>query len=327
MSPSRRTSTAAAARWRPSWSSAARCAPATRSSPARPSAASAPCSTSTATPSRRPARRARCMVLGLTSVPGAGDNFLVVPEDRVARQIAERRSARERNARAGSAPRSRHARGPLQVPRGGRDPELNLILKGDVSGSVEALEDALLKHRRRRRGVACGSSTAVSVRSRERRQPRGRVRAPSSSASTSGRPSAARELARPRGRRRPVLLGHLPGDRRHRGGPQGHAQAGVRGGSARHRRGARGVPVLQVRQHRRLPGPLGHDRAQLQGAARPRRRRRRRQPHRSTRCKRFKDDATEVREGFECGIGLGSFNDIKVDDVIETFEMREKPRA
>ena len=43
--------------------------------------------------------------------------------------------------------------------------------------------------------------------------------------------------------------------------------------------------------------------------------------------KRFKDDATEVREGYECGIGLGSFNDIKVGDVIETFEMREKPRA
>ena len=43
--------------------------------------------------------------------------------------------------------------------------------------------------------------------------------------------------------------------------------------------------------------------------------------------KRFKDDATEVRDGFECGIGLGSFNDIKVDDVIETYELREKPRA
>ena len=42
--------------------------------------------------------------------------------------------------------------------------------------------------------------------------------------------------------------------------------------------------------------------------------------------KRFKDDATEVREGFECGIGLGSFNDIKIEDVIETFEMQEKPR-
>jgi translation initiation factor IF-2 len=43
--------------------------------------------------------------------------------------------------------------------------------------------------------------------------------------------------------------------------------------------------------------------------------------------KRFKDDATEVRDGYECGIGLGSFNDIKVDDVIETFELREKPRV
>ena len=43
--------------------------------------------------------------------------------------------------------------------------------------------------------------------------------------------------------------------------------------------------------------------------------------------KRFKDDATEVRDGYECGIGLGSFNDIKVDDVIETYEMREKPRS
>jgi translation initiation factor IF-2 len=43
--------------------------------------------------------------------------------------------------------------------------------------------------------------------------------------------------------------------------------------------------------------------------------------------KRFKDDATEVREGYECGIGLGSFNDIQVEDVIETFELREKPRV
>jgi translation initiation factor IF-2 len=43
--------------------------------------------------------------------------------------------------------------------------------------------------------------------------------------------------------------------------------------------------------------------------------------------RRFKDDVTEVRDGYECGIGLGSFNDIKTEDVIETFEMREKPRA
>ena len=43
--------------------------------------------------------------------------------------------------------------------------------------------------------------------------------------------------------------------------------------------------------------------------------------------KRFKDDATEVREGFECGLTLSNYNDVKVGDVIETFEMREKPRS
>ena len=43
--------------------------------------------------------------------------------------------------------------------------------------------------------------------------------------------------------------------------------------------------------------------------------------------KRFKDDATEVREGFECGLTLGNYNDVKVGDIVETFEMREKPRA
>ena len=43
--------------------------------------------------------------------------------------------------------------------------------------------------------------------------------------------------------------------------------------------------------------------------------------------RRFKDDATEVREGFECGVGLGKFNDIKDGDVIETWEMREIPRT
>ncbi len=43
--------------------------------------------------------------------------------------------------------------------------------------------------------------------------------------------------------------------------------------------------------------------------------------------KRFKDDATEVREGFECGLTLSNYNDIRVGDIIETFEMREKPRA
>jgi translation initiation factor IF-2 len=43
--------------------------------------------------------------------------------------------------------------------------------------------------------------------------------------------------------------------------------------------------------------------------------------------RRFKDDATEVREGFECGITLSNYNDIQLDDIVETFEVREKPRS
>ena len=43
--------------------------------------------------------------------------------------------------------------------------------------------------------------------------------------------------------------------------------------------------------------------------------------------RRFKDDATEVKEGYECGIGLGSFKDLQVGDLIQTYEMREKKRA
>ncbi|MDN5856150.1 MAG: translation initiation factor IF-2, partial [Actinomycetia bacterium] len=43
--------------------------------------------------------------------------------------------------------------------------------------------------------------------------------------------------------------------------------------------------------------------------------------------KRFKDDASEVRDGFECGLTLRGFNDIKVGDIVESFEMREIPRT
>ena len=43
--------------------------------------------------------------------------------------------------------------------------------------------------------------------------------------------------------------------------------------------------------------------------------------------KRFKDDAKEVRQGFECGLNIANFNDIKVGDVVEAFEMVEVKRT
>jgi translation initiation factor IF-2 len=43
--------------------------------------------------------------------------------------------------------------------------------------------------------------------------------------------------------------------------------------------------------------------------------------------RRFKDDVREVQQGYECGIGLDSFQDIKEGDALETYEVREVPRA
>src|SRR5207245_1609266 len=83
-------------------------------------------------------------VLGLTSVPGAGDTFMVVPEDRMARQIADQRQARERFAELAKSRGRLTLEDVLERIKQGEVNQLNLILKGDVSGSVEALEDALL---------------------------------------------------------------------------------------------------------------------------------------------------------------------------------------
>src|SRR5436190_21697304 len=84
-------------------------------------------------------------VLGLSSVPGAGQNFIVVDDDRMARQIAEKRESRERAAMQAKRRVRRSLEDFMASMEKGESQELNLILKGDVSGSVEALEDSLAK--------------------------------------------------------------------------------------------------------------------------------------------------------------------------------------
>jgi translation initiation factor IF-2 len=80
---------------------------------------------------------------GLNGVPGAGDNLLVVEDDRVARQIANQRNARKRNALAAKTRKRVSLEDLDSVLK--ETSTLNLILKGDNAGSVEALEEALLK--------------------------------------------------------------------------------------------------------------------------------------------------------------------------------------
>ncbi|MDD9205700.1 translation initiation factor IF-2, partial [Georgenia sp. 10Sc9-8] len=84
-------------------------------------------------------------VLGLTSVPRAGDTFIVAPDDRTARQIADKREAAERAATLAKRRKRISLEDFTQALEQGKVDVLNLVLKGDVSGAVEALEDALLK--------------------------------------------------------------------------------------------------------------------------------------------------------------------------------------
>ena len=168
------------------------------------------------------------MVLGLSAVPGAGQNFLVVEDDRMARQIAEKREARERAAMQAKRRVRRTLEDFMASMEKGESQELNLILKGDVSGSVEALEDSLAKIdvgdevslRVIDRGVGAITETNVDL-------------AAASDAIIIGfnvRPQGkATELADSEGVEIRYYSVIYQRDRGDRGGPQGHAQAGVRG--------------------------------------------------------------------------------------------------
>ena len=263
-------------------------------------------------------------VLGLTSVPDAGDTFLVVQEDRIARQIANTRQARERNAELAARRGRRTLEDLLQNLEKGETSTLNLIIKGDVSGSVEALEDALLKLdvgdevdlRVIHRGVGAITQNDVNLATVDDAIIIGfNVRTAERVAELAEREgvdiryhsviyAAIEEIEQAlKGMLKPIYeeaeLGRAEVREIFRSSKAGNiAGALVRSGTIRRNSKARLIRDGNVVAENLTIDSL----------------------------KRFKDDATEVKEGYECGIGLGSFNDIKIDDVIETYEMREKAR-
>jgi len=263
-------------------------------------------------------------VLGLTSVPDAGDTFLVVSEDRIARQIANTRQARERNAELAARRGRRTLEDLLQGLEKGETTTLNLIIKGDVSGSVEALEDALLKLdvgdevdlRVIHRGVGAITQNDVNLATVDNAIIIGfNVRTAERVAELAEREgvdiryhsviyAAIEEVEQAlKGMLKPVYeeaeLGRAEIREIFRSSKAGNiAGCLVRSGVIRRNAKARVI----------RDGVVVADNLTIES------------------LKRFKDDATEVKDGFECGIGLGSYNDIRVEDVIETFEMREKPR-
>jgi translation initiation factor IF-2 len=264
-------------------------------------------------------------VLGLSAVPGAGDQFVVVAEDRIARQIAERRESRERAAALANSFGRRTLEDVMKQMEQGELDELLLILKGDVSGSVEALEDALLKIdvgddvslRVISRGVGTITENDVNLASASNAFIIGfNVRAE----------NGARELAERAGvdiKYYTVIYSAIDEVEAALKGKLKPEYETIETGSAEIRevyRSSRfgniaGCLVMSGEIRRNAKVRLMRDGAVVAdnlgiGSLR-----------------RFKDDATEVREGFECGIGLGTFNDIKVGDIIETYDVREKARV
>ena len=264
-------------------------------------------------------------VLGLTSVPGAGDSFLVVSEDRIARQIAQARAARERNALLAKTRVKRTLEDFLATVEKGEVQELKLIIKGDVSGSVEALEDALMKVevsdevilRVLHRGVGAINKSDVTLAAASDAivigfnvRPEGKVAELADDEGVEIRfynviYAAIEDVEKAlKGMLKPEFEEASLGSAEVREIFKSSKFGTIAGCIVRSGTIKRNSKARLVRD-----GIVVADNLQIHS------------------LRRFKDDATEVREGFECGIGLGSYNDLRAEDVIETFEMREKPRA
>ena len=260
-------------------------------------------------------------VIGFTSVPGAGDNVLVVEEDRIARQIADRRAARKRNALAA---RSRKRISLEDLDSALKETsQLNLILKGDNSGTVEALEEALLgieiddevSLRVIDRGVGGVTETNVNLAAASDAIIIGfNVRAEGKATELANREGveiryysiiykAIEEIeAALKGMLKPVYeeveLGRAEIRAIFKSSKVGNiAGCMVQSGIVRRNGKARLLRDNSVVAENLTISSL----------------------------KREKDDATEVREGYECGLTV-TYSDIKVGDIIETYEMVEKAR-
>lgn len=264
-------------------------------------------------------------VQGLSSVPRAGDTFIVTDDDRMARQIAEKREAAERNAQLAKARKRISLEDFTRALEEGKVESLNLIIKGDVSGAVEALEESLLKIevddsvqlRIIHRGVGAITESDVNLATIDNAIIVGFNVRPD----TKARERAAREGVDVRfysviynaideiedslkGMLKPEYEEVQSGVAEIREVFRSSKFGNIAGVIVRSGTITRNAKARVIRD-----GIVVGDNLAIES------------------LRRFKDDVTEVRTDFEAGIGLGKFNDIQIGDEIETIELKEKPRA
>jgi translation initiation factor IF-2 len=264
-------------------------------------------------------------VQGLSSVPRAGDTFLVTEEDRTARQIAEKREAAERNAQLAKARKRISLEDFTRALEEGKVEALNLIIKGDVSGAVEALEESLMKIevddsvslRILHRGVGAITESDIDLATIDNAIVIGFNVRPDVKA----RERAAREGVDVRfysviynaiedienslkGMLKPEFEEVQSGVAEIREVFRSSKFGNIAGVIVRSGTITRNAKARVIRD-----GVVVGDNLAIES------------------LRRFKDDVTEVRTDFEAGIGLGKYNDIQIGDEIETTELREKPRV
>ena len=264
-------------------------------------------------------------VLGLQSVPRAGDTFVVAEDERQARQIAEKREAADRNALLAKTRKRVSLEDFTKALEDGKVEALNLVIKGDVSGAVEALEDSLLKIeiddsvqlRIIHRGVGAITESDVNLATVDNAIIIGFNVKPD---------NKARERADREGvdiRQYSVIYAALDDIEKALKGMLKPEYEEVQTGTAEVRELFKSSKVGTIAGSIVRSGSI--KRNSLARVLRDGKVIADKQKIES--LKRFKDDASEVKIDFECGIGLSDFNELQLEDIIETYEMREKPRV
>ena len=261
-------------------------------------------------------------ILGWSSTPNAGDDVREVGDEREARHIAQQREAKVRAAAELLTARPPTLQELMAQARRDEAPELTLIVKADVQGSIGALVDALGKLPQDEVRVTVLRAAAGAITENDINL------ALTSHAIVVGfnvRPDAqARELAEKEGvdvRLYRVIYDAIDDIRSALSGMLSPEERETELGSAEVRAlfrvprmgtiagcyVTRGTIVRNARARVVRDGVVAYD-------------------GRIGSLRRFKDDVRDVAEGYECGIGIENFNDIKEGDVIEAYEVREVAR-